>query len=107
MSRHDTIGKTATTVRRSDDGSVHCTYHQTTVVTLRADGVVVLRTGGWRTATTKARMNQASRAWRLGFGVYQKAGEWFVENDGGEPVKFEGREMRRDAARRWLPGCPE
>lgn len=53
-------------------------YHQTPVVEhqLTSSGlqIVHLRTGGWRTVTTKSRMNQFSPA-----GVYAKGGQWFVQ----------------------------
>jgi hypothetical protein len=56
-------------------------YHQTAVVKF-SENVIVLDTGGYRTATTKTRMNQASNQFDLGFNVYQKGFEWFVEMNG-------------------------
>jgi len=55
-------------------------YHETAVVVHDRDngGQVVLNSNGWRTATTKKAMNQASRQGHLGFDVFQKKGEWFV-----------------------------
>jgi hypothetical protein len=47
-----------------------------------ATGIITLDTGGWRTPTTKLRMNQAARAWGLGYHVYQADGAWYVDIDG-------------------------
>jgi hypothetical protein len=58
-------------------------YHQTDVVMFDAD-YVVLNSGGWRTATTKLRMNQASRQFNLGYTVTQYKREWFVRYHCGE-----------------------
>lgn len=59
-------------------GDIAVTYHQTLVVDLR-DGIVTLDSGGWKTATTKARMNQASNQFGLGFSVYAKDHVWYVD----------------------------
>jgi hypothetical protein len=48
-------------------------YNQTVVVTWRRCGAVVLNSDGWRTLTTKERMNRVS-----GVMVYQRRREWFV-----------------------------
>ncbi len=85
MARQDTIGTTATTVAIDADGVTRVIYHSTCVVAIYppnkdGDRLVALDSGGWRTATTKLRMNQASNQFGLGFRVFQKAGEWFVED---------------------------
>jgi hypothetical protein len=48
----------ATRIRVDSEKAVHVRYHDTDVVTLQADGTVTLRTGGWPTVTTMARMNE-------------------------------------------------
>lgn len=50
--------------------------HSTIVVFFRPD-YTVLNSGGWRTVTTKARMNEFS-----GFSVYQEKFVWYVEAHG-------------------------
>jgi len=50
----------ATSVRM-EGKRTHVRYHQTDVVSFD-DERVTLRTGGWRTATTKVRMNQGGPA---------------------------------------------
>jgi hypothetical protein len=86
MAQQHTIGKVATTVATDGDGKTHVTYHQTQVVSFDAD-TVTLRSNGWGTATTKVRMNQASQQFSLGYSVFQKNFNWFVEV-GGRAVPF-------------------
>ena len=52
--------------------------HNTAVVTVRHNGTFVLNTGGWKTRTTKDRINQFSPA-----RIYQKRGAWYLQ-DGKE-----------------------
>jgi len=55
--------------------------YETNVVSFFTGGgdAVVLNSGGWRTATTKSRMNQTSNQYDLGYQVYQQDFEWFVK----------------------------
>ena len=78
MSRSSIVGGHKTTVSRKADGSLPVTYHSTEVVKVALDGTVTLDTGGWRSNTTKLRMNQAAQQYGLGFGVFQKNFDWFV-----------------------------
>ena len=55
------------------------TYHNTVVVMLVDDRYVTLDNGGYYTATSKRRMNQASLQYSLGFGVYQSDFVWYVQ----------------------------
>lgn len=52
-------------------------YVDTNIVTWDADHVT-LNTGGWRSATTKQKMNQAAWQFKLGYSVRQRQGLWFV-----------------------------
>jgi hypothetical protein len=72
----DTIGKTATSVF-TEGKWTKVVYHRTCVIKW-TDKQIVLDSGGWRTATTKNRINQASRQFNLGVCVYQEKGEWFA-----------------------------
>ena len=97
MSRQDRLGTTATTVA-AEQGITRVQYHSTVVVSFDADHIR-LDSGGWRTATTKTRMNQASRQFGLGFSVLQRNFEWFVAV-GGLIVPFhDGMYIRRDSVR--------
>lgn len=93
MSRTHTVGKVATSIARRD-GVLQITYHGTDVVSAYPDGRIILDTGGWRTTTTKARMNQAASQFDLGFMVYQRNYRWYVVDLRGDcPVsdEFEDR----------------
>jgi hypothetical protein len=72
---------------RSRDGKIICTYHQTDVVAVDAV-TITLRNGGYETATTKLRMNQMSNQFELGYQVWQKNFEWFVDYK-GKTIPFE------------------
>lgn len=61
-------------------------YHDTEVVLFDAD-TIILDHGGWRTSTTKTRMNQTATQYGLGFRVFQKDFDWFVSYR-GLTVKF-------------------
>lgn len=82
MSQTSKIGKTATKVIKDNDGLIRVRYHNTDVVTVSPNGSIALDSGGWWTATTKLRMNQASNQLNLGFSVYQEKVNWFVTFEG-------------------------
>ena len=79
----------ATNVKRDEAGNLVVRYHSTDVVTARPDGSVELRTGGWRTNTTRTRMNQAANQYQLGFNVYQKDYAWYATWK-GQTLPFDG-----------------
>ena len=79
----------ATTITTGPDGAVSVRYHRTDVATLHPDGSATLRTGGWRTVTTKRRINQALRYFGIPALVYQHRHEWYVAAHGGERLEFE------------------
>lgn len=90
MYSHPKIGKTATKVYKNGengDNDIEVIYHSTSIVTVK-NGIVTLNNGGWMSSTTKKRMNQTSRAFDLGFYVYQKNNEWLV-TIGDETIPFE------------------
>lgn len=66
------------------NGARHYVYHRTAVVIVNADNSIRLDSGGWRTATTRTAMNQASTQDDLGFRVFQRRGDWFVTWQGRE-----------------------
>ena len=79
MAQQSTIGKHATTVATDKDDVTRVTYHSTVVVEHRPDGTVRLDSGGWPSATTKTRMNQAAMQLGLSFHVRQSKGTWYVD----------------------------
>ena len=88
MAQQSMVGTHRTNIR-TEDGSTRVRYHNTDVVSFDRD-LVTLDTGGWETATTKLRMNQASNQFGLGYRVYQKDFDWFVETPNGNEVPFTG-----------------
>lgn len=62
-------------------------YHKTCIVEYD-DKAVKLHSGGWKTVTTKRKMNQASNQFGLGYGVFQKDFDWFVTMPNGQTVPF-------------------
>ena len=74
-------GKRSTQVVRLSPDEIALRYHGTSVVTWKRDGDVVLRTNGFRTLTTKARINDAApcRVWQHNF-------KWFVGQSSRLPV---------------------
>lgn len=78
MGQQRKLGTHRTTVVRDLDGILRVTYHETDVVTVLPDKIL-LNTGGWYSSTTKTRMNQASNQFSLGYHVYQKNYSWFVD----------------------------
>ena len=67
-----------TRVLTDKDNITRVFFHDTPVVAFD-DKSITLNTGGWRTRSTKVRMNQASQEFRLDFRVFQKQQEWFVD----------------------------
>lgn len=63
----------------SPDGALRVRYHTTDIVVVDSTGLITLNSDGWRTATTKRRMNQTANQCNLGFQVVQHKGEWFVQ----------------------------
>lgn len=97
MARWNEVGKHKTHIR-TDGSLTSVRYHQTDVVQFDAD-LIHLDTGGWKTNTTKLRMNQTSNEFGLDFQVYQEKFEWyvvrFVRNSVGD-LEFGPREVFND-----------
>ena len=68
--------KTTTAI---DNNTLMVTYQNTIVVKVIDNRYVVLNNGGYFTATSKRRMNQASMQYNLGFSVYQSDFTWYVQ----------------------------
>lgn len=79
--------KRATTVFEDGDGFTACVYHQTKIVRW-SGSTIILNSNGFQTVTTKRRMNEVSSHYGLGFHVFQKDHDWFVERRDGWVVPF-------------------
>jgi hypothetical protein len=88
MAQMKTVRGVSTSIR-TENGRTIVRYHDTDVVSFDAESVE-LNTGGWKTATTKTRMNQAANQFGLPYRVYQKDHAWFVRFSNGDSVPFMG-----------------
>lgn len=70
------------------DGSTVIRLHRTDIITHRVDGCCVLNSGGWRTSTTRNRLQAYAPA---GIRVFQRKGEWFIckAGDWDNAIPFE------------------
>ncbi len=77
------------------NGLISVAYHNTVVV--HADEKkIILDTGGYKTLTTKTRMNQASNQFGLGYQVFQRDFDWIVSYKGKEiPFKNDSLTLER------------
>ena len=80
MSQSAVVRGVKTKITQDGDDTV-VTYRGTEVVRFN-DEVITLNSAGWRTVTTKLRMNQTSNQFGLDFHVYQKDFDWFVKLPG-------------------------
>lgn len=72
----------STRLQRRDADTIAVRYHQTDVVTYHATAPTVLDSGGWRTSTTKARINEYTPALLYqGLGLWYLSGGWSTEGD--------------------------
>lgn len=80
MAQQQKVGTHATKVF-TENGVTFVKYWNTRVVSF-TESTISLNNGGFLTNTTKTRMNQASNEFDLGYRVYQKNFDWFVEHNG-------------------------
>lgn len=62
----------------SSGGHVVVTYRGTKIVERLPNGEIILNTGGWKSVTTKRKMNQAANQFGLDYQVFQVKGVWYV-----------------------------
>lgn len=74
------------------DGTRRVRLHDTDVVTIAPNGTITLDSGGWKTVTTKDRMNSALPA---GWIVYANRG-WFVRTPAGTFPYADGAKFKPD-----------
>lgn len=67
----------------SDESGIHVVYRGTKVLTFREYGFI-LNSGGFKTATTRARMNDYLEGWQ----VFQEQNVWYVRRLVGEQKNF-------------------
>ena len=62
------------------DGSIGLKFHRTVVLRFNPSGTITLDADGFRTSTTKERMNQALPE---GFRIFQRANVWHLDTPSG------------------------
>ena len=66
-----------TRVQRDGSDGINVLFHDTYIAALSPAGGLTLNSGGWRTHTTKDRLNKVlGRPWS----IYQAAGVWYLRN---------------------------
>ncbi len=91
-----------------DNGDIIIRYHTTNVVTKKKNGTFILHSGGWKTTTTKERINYMMPA---GYYVATIDGTWNICKRGGgvnerfKPIPFvDGINIRKDGTipKKWI-----
>ncbi len=67
-------------------------YHYTPVAILDADGAITIDAGGWKTCTTKARINMVLGL--IGRWVVQRDFRWFIRSSRGRVMGWDGTPVR-------------
>lgn len=86
MSRMDKLIMYKTTLEI--DGDKGCVTYTDTDIVKWVKNKIILCSGGWKSVTTKRKMNQASNQFNLGYSVFQKDFVWYVDTPQGETVKY-------------------
>lgn len=68
-----------TIVRLTESGEVIIKYWNTDILTFKSTGAIIIKTDGWRTVTTKRRINEYIS--HTGKGIHQKNGIWLWEDN--------------------------
>jgi len=85
MAQNQIIGKLKTKVY--EENGLTCVQYWQTIVIKFNESEIILNSGGYKTATTKMRMNQESNEFDLGLRVFDKKSVWFVDFK-GEILEF-------------------
>ena len=64
-----------TYLKRYDNGNIAVRLHKTDIILFKPNGAIELNSGGWKTVTTKARMNEFLPQQ---YGIHQEKGVWYV-----------------------------
>ena len=92
MAQQNRIGSHKTTIR-TEGGLTQVIYWETAVLSFDAH-FIALNNGGYYTATTKTRINQAFNQFGLGYALFQREGLWFIERlDNHEIQEWKGQTL--------------
>jgi|TARA_Y100000034_G_scaffold131097_1_gene191071 hypothetical protein len=76
----------------TEEGKRFIRFHDTNIVEFTEDGGMKLNSGGWKTPTTKERIN---RFLDSGY-IYQRNSEWYLTLGGETSVFYDGMEIRNN-----------
>lgn len=82
-----------TTLSIAGDGGFTIRLHGHAIIHILADGSFVISSCGFRTATTKQRLNALTPA-----RVYQRDGDWLIAHPGGPQFFADGTVIRQDGS---------
>lgn len=88
----------------SGGGGYSIILHRTPIVTYRPDGSIVLNSGGYRTVTTKARMNEVLPD---SIRVYQQRHDWFVTTPWDRRPFHDGMVIQQEGGVQSVRNSPE
>lgn len=94
MAQTRIIGTVGTKIIK-DEGFTMVRYHETDVVKFN-DTFIMLRNDGWKTNTTKTRINQAANQFGLGFRLAQVKGDWIITQHGIDIPFYDGICLQRN-----------
>jgi len=80
-----------TYLQRRNNNQIAVLFHSTDIITFTPADTAILSSGGWRTVTTKDRLNRFAPCQ-----IYQEAGIWYIgdwRNKNGNPEFFDGIEI--------------
>ena len=80
-------------------GCIAVKYHNTDIVCYYPDGKIKLSCGGWRTRTTKDRLNSFAPIY-----IYQRAGSWYISKDEKEYFYADDMIIRKNGS---FPGIKQ
>ena len=66
------------TYARIEDDTIYIRLHNTDIITIARDGSVTLNSSGWRTSTTKDRLNSYLTKLNLPACISQERGQWYL-----------------------------
>jgi len=93
MSQTQVFKGVETTTYCDQDGALNGVYRGTTVAK-KLNRMITLNTGGWKSRTTKVRMNQFSNTYcNSSFSVLQRNNSWFVTLADGRKFDFDSNSI--------------
>lgn len=79
------VVKGNTTIELVNETTITVRFHHTAIFRITSDGTITLNSGGYKTTTTKRRLNEIARLGQYGydsvFTVHQKDYNWYVNGD--------------------------